>query len=404
MNCNEFCERLSDFVDGELPEELKGGFATHLDGCAACTAKLQQFRLLSQVLQAGSVDPYAHPLQVDDLYQAHSHQAHAGVSAAVPVDLSADVPENVPVERMWATIAAGLDARESASLQSDGSLPAGSSSTPVSSSSPAIPSPAIPSPAIPSPVVTSSAIPSSAVTAAPVESRSSDRRWHSGAMVALLAIAGMGLWFLPGIVNTSKNNSMHANGSAPSGGSGISDSSAASDKSAASTGASSVNAVIDFQDLLTTGLQPRQALAALSQQFRGKETPPADARALLGYEPSMAQELPGGLQLVSLQVLKLPHCNCPAGKCTCGPGGCNCSVSLCERADGSDLLVVEHCESQPISFGDFPADLVRRAEQEFHFLKAGKQYAATWTANQRRLTAIGVNDLEEAALLIANNK
>lgn len=394
MNCNKFCERLSDFVDGELPEELKGGFATHLDGCAVCTAKLQQFRLLSQVLQAGSVDPYAHPLQVDDLYQAHSHQAHshqahAGVSAAVPLDLSADVPEDVPVERMWATIAAGVDARESTSIQSDGSLPAGSSSTPVSSSS--------------------TAISSSAVSAAPVEARSLDRRWHSGAMVALLAIAGMGLWFLPGLVNTSKNNAMHAGGSAASGGSGISGSSAASDKSAASagvssTGASSVNAVIDFQDLLTTGLQPRQALAALSQQFRGKETPPADARALLGYEPSMAQELPGGLQLVSLQVLKLPHCNCPAGKCTCGPGGCNCSVSLCERADGSDLLVVEHCESQPISFGDFPAELVRRAEQEFHFLKAGKQYAATWTANQRRLTAIGVNDLEEAALLIANNK
>jgi hypothetical protein len=68
------------------------------------------------------------------------------------------------------------------------------------------------------------------------------------------------------------------------------------------------------------------------------------------------------------------------------------------------LLVVEHCESQPVSFGDFPSELVSRAEQEFHFLKAGEHYAATWTANQRRLTAIGVNDLEEAALLMADNK
>jgi hypothetical protein len=288
---------------------------------------------------------------------------------------------------MWVAIEAGLDAREPASMQSDGILPVGSSSSPVSFSR------------------------SSTVSAAPVESRSMDRRWRAGAVVALLAIAGMGLWFLPGMVSTSieRNNEMHSGGWAAAGGSGMSGSSAASDKSArsagaASAGVSSANAVIDFQNLLTTALQPRQALAALSQQFRGKETPSADARVLLGYEPSMAQELPSGLQLVSLQVLKLPHCNCPAGKCTCGPGGCNCSVSLCERADGSDLLVVEHCESQPISFGDFPSELVRRAEQEFHFLKAGKQYAATWTANQRRLTAIGVNDLEEAALLIANNK
>ncbi len=366
MNCNEFTERLSDFVDGELPQELKSDFAAHLDLCAACSAKLQELRLLSQVMRLGSVDKQCNPLQFD-----HQHQANAGVPEAV----AGDMPVDVLVDRMWSAIALRLDASESTSGQAVGSLPALNPPLPEASTS--VPSTSIPAAAVESPLQKES--PS-------FESRPLDRRWRSGAVAALLAIACTGLWFLPGIMSTWRNNSMNPYGSANS------------------ASISPVNAVIDFQELLTTQIQPRQALVALSQQFRGKETPPADARTLLGYEPSMARELPDGLQLVALQVLKLPHCKCPAGKCTCGPGGCNCSVSLCQRVDGSDLLVIEHCESQPISFGDIPSELVHRAEQEFRFLKAGEQYAATWTANQRRLTAIGLNDLEEAALLIADAK
>lgn len=46
MKCNEVQNRLDDYVDGALPENLVGGIETHLAGCSECSTHLASIRSL----------------------------------------------------------------------------------------------------------------------------------------------------------------------------------------------------------------------------------------------------------------------------------------------------------------------------------------------------------------------
>ena len=159
---------------------------------------------------------------------------------------------------------------------------------------------------------------------------------------------------------------------------------------------------VDFQEIIKDYLkQPVSTFESLAKKFEGREASSDVAEALLGYKPSIARALPDGVQLVSTKVLKLPYCHCAAGQCTCGPDGCNCSVSLCKREDGSNLLIVESCQSQSISFGNLASQSRKLENQEFQVLPAGDQLAVTGIFGKRRLIAIGLTDSKEAETLVS---
>ena len=44
MTCRECAEFLSDYLDGELPDDIRAVFERHLSRCANCEIYLAQFR------------------------------------------------------------------------------------------------------------------------------------------------------------------------------------------------------------------------------------------------------------------------------------------------------------------------------------------------------------------------
>jgi len=52
MRCRRVRQRLSAFLDGELPNALRDRLAAHLDSCVECRATLDRFRRLAPVLES----------------------------------------------------------------------------------------------------------------------------------------------------------------------------------------------------------------------------------------------------------------------------------------------------------------------------------------------------------------
>ena len=50
MNCESCGERLSEYLDGDLPVELKGEVAAHLEQCGQCREKIRQYEKLDSMV------------------------------------------------------------------------------------------------------------------------------------------------------------------------------------------------------------------------------------------------------------------------------------------------------------------------------------------------------------------
>lgn len=157
---------------------------------------------------------------------------------------------------------------------------------------------------------------------------------------------------------------------------------------------------VDFSEVIDrTGNDPAAALVQLNQQFAGRTVEAGQVESLLGYRPVALTDLPRDVSVVSTSVLKLPVCICPAGKCTCRPGGCNCAAIMCQRQDGSQLLMLEHCESDKVELSKQPARLVQGSSNRVQLYGSKQRLTASWTVNDHRLTAIGLKDEREAQQL-----
>lgn len=118
---------------------------------------------------------------------------------------------------------------------------------------------------------------------------------------------------------------------------------------------------------------------------------------------SPTSSMPVGVSLVSTKVVHLPFCNCPPGKCQCGPGDCECIAGVCERVDGSRFLLVEHCNTYDVTFGKNAAEFVQQGGQGFQSVRLHDVLAVSWERDDRRLTAIGLRDSDEANQLVATS-
>lgn len=171
---------------------------------------------------------------------------------------------------------------------------------------------------------------------------------------------------------------------------------------APTTGNKSAAVAVDYSSVINLYAQrPSLALESLSKQFDGREFGSDKAETTLGFEPSIVTALPAGTRLVSAQALQMPNCDCAEGTCACGPSACNCAVCLCERQDGSKFLVVEHCKSQEVTFGDMQTQVATNDPQDIRFISGSNVLAASWITGDRRLTAIGLKNRAEAEVLVA---
>ena len=50
MNCESCRERLSEYLDGDLPVESKGEIAAHLETCEQCRAELRQYERMNSLV------------------------------------------------------------------------------------------------------------------------------------------------------------------------------------------------------------------------------------------------------------------------------------------------------------------------------------------------------------------
>ena len=151
------------------------------------------------------------------------------------------------------------------------------------------------------------------------------------------------------------------------------------------------SSVIDRSDAL-----PSQTLQQLSQQYSGKTVDAQQARQMLGYEPVALSGLGRDVRLVSTTVLKLPVCLCVAGQCKCQPGGCNCAAMLCKRADGSELLVLEHCDSDKVELTKMSKQLVDAGDRPIELFGSDSRWTASRVTRDHRVTAIGLKSQQEA--------
>ncbi len=133
--------------------------------------------------------------------------------------------------------------------------------------------------------------------------------------------------------------------------------------------------------------KPQAVVDELSAQYQGTLVSLAAAGELLGYEPVVAKLPSAGYRVASTHVLQMPCCKCPA--------------SLCVREDGSEFLIFEHKEEQPMWFGDSPAISAKCGGQICQCVQMPDQLAVTWKVGTRYVTAIGINGLEEIASLMS---
>ncbi len=148
---------------------------------------------------------------------------------------------------------------------------------------------------------------------------------------------------------------------------------------------------VDFQEVIRTAKsEPEAALANLVAKYQGKELDAKATESYLGYEPAIFNGAPEGFTRVSTHVLNMPCCKC--------------SASICERKDGTSLIVFEHKDEQPVWFGDLPSIETQCSGKTCTIIEAAGQLAVSWKSEDRQLTMIGAIDISEVHQWVASMK
>ncbi|MCA9159096.1 MAG: hypothetical protein KDA72_12255, partial [Planctomycetales bacterium] len=151
----------------------------------------------------------------------------------------------------------------------------------------------------------------------------------------------------------------------------------------------------------------RQALDQLSSQLAASDVPMDQADAAFGRATFVStavqsHALPGQAKVAATKVLSFPFCKCPPGQCNCGAGGCNCVACICERPDGSTYLVLEHCQSQAVSFGDLSVRLVNRGDRKIQQVMVDGTHTISFDQEGGTVTVVGLRGDTEIESLFAS--
>lgn len=134
-------------------------------------------------------------------------------------------------------------------------------------------------------------------------------------------------------------------------------------------------------------VDPEHAHETLVATYGGQLIEPEVAQAMFGYHPVAANGGATGLTVEQVYALDMPCCRC--------------TLSVCRRSDGEVVTVLEHLEPQPIWFGDRSRVECLCDGRPTSIVQINGKLAASWRHDNRHVTVVGANDLEEVTRLVA---
>ena len=75
---------------------------------------------------------------------------------------------------------------------------------------------------------------------------------------------------------------------------------------------------------------------------------------------------------------------------------------ICERPDGSTYLVLEHCQSQAVSFGDLSVRLVNRGDRKIQQVMVDGTHTISFDQEGGTVTVVGLRGDTEIESLFAS--
>lgn len=132
---------------------------------------------------------------------------------------------------------------------------------------------------------------------------------------------------------------------------------------------------------------PDEAQQMLVAKYNGKSVDSAQAFQLVGYHPVTASRLHKEFKVKSTHVLNMPCCTCVQ--------------TVCQRSDGSTVVIFEHDEDTPGWFGDRQKTMADCSGKRCRLFDVNDRIAASWKSGSRYITVIGVRDAAEVSDLVA---
>ena len=141
---------------------------------------------------------------------------------------------------------------------------------------------------------------------------------------------------------------------------------------------------VDFRQVIDLAQsEPQRAISSLIEKYDGRPLAADAATKYIGYLPSLFSRVPDGFQRVSTHALNMPCCKCTA--------------TVCQRPNGTSLIVFEHKDEQPVWFGDLPAIETQCSGTQCRIIESAGNLAVSWRQNDRQYTMIGATDIAEVS-------
>ncbi|MEI7459776.1 MAG: zf-HC2 domain-containing protein [Pirellula sp.] len=198
--------------------------------------------------------------------------------------------------------------------------------------------------------------------AIPSKLRLSDRRSMKWLVLALALAASVGFvlarvtWYPTNGTNTQHEHATHEHGSL----------------------------AVDFRNVIQFAqLEPQKAISNLVEKYDGKQLDTESATKYVGYRPALLTRVPDGFQRVSTHVLNMPCCKCTA--------------TVCQRTNGTSVIVFEHKDEQPVWFGDLPSIDTQCSGTQCRIIESAGQLAVSWRQKDRQFTMVGAADVAEVS-------
>ncbi len=198
--------------------------------------------------------------------------------------------------------------------------------------------------------------------AIPTKLRLSERRSMKWLVPALALAASVGfvlarvVWYPTNGTNTQHEHATHEHGSL----------------------------AVDFRNVIEFAqLEPQKAISNLVEKYDGKQLDTESATKTIGYRPALFNHVPDGFQRVSTHVLNMPCCKC--------------SATVCQRPNGTSVIVFEHKDEQPVWFGELPSIDTQCSGTQCRIIESAGQLAVSWRQKDRQFTMVGAADVAEVS-------
>lgn len=144
---------------------------------------------------------------------------------------------------------------------------------------------------------------------------------------------------------------------------------------------------VEFDEYLDSyATSPRQALQDLFSEYPKRTVSVEAATKQVGYRPVVANSLPSGYAVESIQLLKMPCCECVK--------------TICRSESGAPFVVFEHDADQAIWFGNRHQRQCDCGGKPTTVIEFDHQIAATWRVGKRSVSVVGLKDVTEVEKLM----